>query len=560
MNIEDLILSINETFLSGGGRTKAANVRSVMDEVLNSYINVDTGGYVQNVLTGYSSELPITDNKAFAHKKYVDDLFNSISADVSWGDILGTVTDQNDLVSYLEDNYLKLDGTLPMEGDLDLNANDILGITNIYDSGNLLKIGVADKILYNDWIVRGSGSTGGTHAMEWQNSGSGVLGYIRNDGYLKMMGGIYIENAGGAASQYNAVSTGSGTGDYSSYSLTNNSSDVGQLFLTSSAYNPIPFIGARALVFYNNGSGGIAIAADGGNIRFAAGGTTENFIMSTGGVFTANGGLNSKNGLFYSNGNLNLNLDDANINFNAMINAGNGSSGTNNIRCGNYSGALTSGDYNNLFGTQSLYNAGTSNHNNCFGLYSGYLANASFCNFLSQSSGQEFSGNYAFFAGIAAGQNGSGNEKFGIGTYAGRLNTQSNVGIYGSFYDIYFNHDIARDALGTSTHAVTLQTGGSKDGTNESASASILKFAAAKGTGNAAGGNVQFLYAVQEASGTTRQSLGLAAEMDGSTGDFKFEKKINLTLTDYATNALAIVGGLVTGDLYQTTGVVMIVY
>lgn len=33
----------------------------------------------------------------------------------------------------------------------------------------------------------------------------------------------------------------------------------------------------------------------------------------------------------------------------------------------------------------------------------------------------------------------------------------------------------------------------------------------------------------------------------------------NLTLTNYASNAAAIVGGLVAGDLYRTAGVVMIV-
>ncbi len=174
-------------------------------------------------------------------------------------------------------------------------SDSLLNYVKKKDESNISSINSNSRILYNDWIARGSGSTGSTHAMEWQNSGSGVLGYIRNDGYLKMMGGIYIENSGGAASQYNAVSTGSGTGDYSSYSLTNNSSDVGQLFLTSSTYNPIPFIGARALGFYNNGSGGIAIAADGGNIRFASGGLTENFTMATNGNFTCTGNIAANN-------------------------------------------------------------------------------------------------------------------------------------------------------------------------------------------------------------------------------------------------------------------------
>ncbi len=142
------------------------------------------------------------------------------------------------------------------------------------------------KTLFNDWIIKGGSNDGSTRNTEWQDSDGVVLGYLRNDGYLKINGSVNVENESG--SQFSSISTGGGITDYASYDLTNNVSDIGQLFLTSSGYTVLPFVGSNALGFYNNGIGGIALAADNatGNIRFATGGLTEKFRMSSDGNFS----------------------------------------------------------------------------------------------------------------------------------------------------------------------------------------------------------------------------------------------------------------------------------
>lgn len=273
--------------------------------------------------------------------------------------------------------------------------------------------------------------------------------------------------------------------------------------------------------------------------------------LDNNGLFSAYGGLST-------DGVASIFSDTTNNRYFIGGNAGNSSTGVNNVFVGNNTGSGSTDDYLVGFGTNALLNS-TGDNKNSFGIQSGQNSDGSNCNFFGTSTGDAFSGDYADFFGFAAGQDGSGNRKIGFGIYAGRLNTDSNVAIFADYYDIYFNHDIARDALGTSTHAVTLQTGGSKAGTNESAAASIMKFASARGTGNADSGDLQWLYSAPVASGTTRQSLALAATMDGATGNFKFEKIVNLSLTDYADNAAAITGGLSVGDLYRTSGAVKIV-
>ena len=48
-------------------------------------------------------------------------------------------------------------------------------------------------------------------------------------------------------------------------------------------------------------------------------------------------------------------------------------------------------------------------------------------------------------------------------------------------------------------------------------------------------------------------------ETNTFTGNWSITGKLNISLSDYATNALALAGGLVVGDLYRTSGVVMVV-
>lgn len=78
-------------------------------------------------------------------------------------------------------------------------------------------------------------------------------------------------------------SNGSGTGSFANIDLSNNLGDTGELFLTASTYTLNPVIGARAIGFYNNGLGGVAVVSDNvaGSIRFSPGGSALVNILMT---------------------------------------------------------------------------------------------------------------------------------------------------------------------------------------------------------------------------------------------------------------------------------------
>ena len=237
------------------------------------------------------------------------------------------------------------------------------------------------------------------------------------------------------------------------------------------------------------------------------------------------GNLQLLNGKIYSNGNLNLTLNDVLVSVYALSNAGNNATGNNNVFMGNTAGRNTSGSGLNGYGTQALDGAAGSSLN-AFGTYAGMSSNGSENFYAGTSSGSSFNGSNSVFMGPGAGQNGSGNSKLGLGVYAGRLNNDSNVAIFGNFYDIYFNYDMARSSLGSSLTKVTIQTAQAETGTDANASASILNLASARGTGAGLSGNVTFSYSPILASGTTRQTLSLAATMEGITGRFRMEKDL----------------------------------
>lgn len=72
--------SITAGIRTGGSDTTALELRSVLNEILDSYVNVIDGGFVYQSEVGYSSLLTLSNDKSFVYKKYVDDLFSSISA------------------------------------------------------------------------------------------------------------------------------------------------------------------------------------------------------------------------------------------------------------------------------------------------------------------------------------------------------------------------------------------------------------------------------------------------------------------------------------------------
>lgn len=232
------------------------------------------------------------------------------------------------------------------------------------------------------------------------------------------------------------------------------------------------------------------------------------------------GGFNVQSGMFYSAGNLNMVLDDANITFRALSNAGLGATGNNNFFAGNAAGQMSADNYLNAYGTLALY-LSTGAEKNAIGKSAGESSVGARANFLGTDAGKEANGDDLFFVNLAAGQSSTGNRKFGIGVYAARLNTESNVGIFGDYYNIYFNHDEARVALGTTLNTVTLQTAKAESGTNSSAASSILKLAQARGTDDADMGSIIIQRAVRTGTANgTRHTLSdyWYFDKDGNTG------------------------------------------
>jgi len=72
--------------LTGGNRTKAVDVRSILTNILDSYPNLKDGGQLFQKEVGYNSAISITEDSTFAHKKYVDDAIVGATGGILWED------------------------------------------------------------------------------------------------------------------------------------------------------------------------------------------------------------------------------------------------------------------------------------------------------------------------------------------------------------------------------------------------------------------------------------------------------------------------------------------
>jgi len=73
--------------LTGGSRTKAVDVRGILNSILDSYPNIQDGGMLFVPQVGYATNVTISDNRAFAHKKYVDDAISAVSGITGTGPV-----------------------------------------------------------------------------------------------------------------------------------------------------------------------------------------------------------------------------------------------------------------------------------------------------------------------------------------------------------------------------------------------------------------------------------------------------------------------------------------
>ena len=104
------------------------DVRDRIKDIADSFLNLSDGGLVIDTETGYSTAITPSSDYSFATKKYVDDEISGISVTPVWGSITGTVTDQTDLITYLQTNYAEL-SDLSAYLKLDLSNSPLTGDT-----------------------------------------------------------------------------------------------------------------------------------------------------------------------------------------------------------------------------------------------------------------------------------------------------------------------------------------------------------------------------------------------------------------------------------------------
>jgi hypothetical protein len=168
--------------------------------------------------------------------------------------------------------FLKADGTVdssvyvPTSRELTINGVTFdLSANRTFTVGSVTGSGATGQIAY--W--NGTNSQTGSNNLFWDNANS-RLGIGTNVPTYKLQ---VVSASGSAAAGIGVINNGTGTSDFASYNLINNSNLLSQLFFTGSNYTLSTMIGANGLGFYNEGNGGITIWAGNasGSIKFATG-------------------------------------------------------------------------------------------------------------------------------------------------------------------------------------------------------------------------------------------------------------------------------------------------
>ncbi len=133
--ISDIVAEIK----SGNSDTTAAGLRTILYEILDSYVNVKDGGLVYETPVGYNGLLTLTDAKSFVYKKWVEDY---ISTNVTLASVLaidnktnGVPIKSNDSNTFL--TIINGGATFQSDGNINHNAAQhiFLGNFSAMDSG-----------------------------------------------------------------------------------------------------------------------------------------------------------------------------------------------------------------------------------------------------------------------------------------------------------------------------------------------------------------------------------------------------------------------------------------
>jgi hypothetical protein len=127
--IAELLQLVTDKVLTGGRRTTAVNLKDVYNPLINSTLNIKDGGLVVESETGYTTEITLTDNKAFTHKKYVDDaVAGGGGSGLNYSGVWNASTNTPSLVSSVGNSgdYYIVDvaGSTNLDGISDWNIGD----------------------------------------------------------------------------------------------------------------------------------------------------------------------------------------------------------------------------------------------------------------------------------------------------------------------------------------------------------------------------------------------------------------------------------------------------
>jgi hypothetical protein len=161
------------------------------------------------------------------------------------------------------------------DGGIPILSIDRLGVVQsvVFANGNFSVGGTTDNgqrlQVQGTTLLNGNVTFSSSTGMFWDATNS-LLGIGTNAPVYRLN---VISASGTATAGIGVTNNGTGTSDFASYNLINNSNLLSQLFFTGSNYTLSTMIGANGLGFYNEGSGGITIWAGNasGSIKFATG-------------------------------------------------------------------------------------------------------------------------------------------------------------------------------------------------------------------------------------------------------------------------------------------------
>lgn len=207
MNTAQIIQAIDELILTGGRRTTAANVRSLLNDFVSSYPNTTDGGNVFVAEVGYTSDLAIADDFSFVHKKWVLDNAGSDLSGLTNGYIPyydGTNLANSNLIHNTLFTSLKDTTYLQSENGLTtLNFNDGNGFAldwSDVNSGGIFADNGKTQVYHSDIVdinativkIRKNLITSGTTDKTWIEFFTGdscritTDGGARNEGWLEL--------------------------------------------------------------------------------------------------------------------------------------------------------------------------------------------------------------------------------------------------------------------------------------------------------------------------------------------------------------------------------------